>query len=72
MFSYKCGVQASTKFSPHMILIGHIPKLRANNFLSPLVSTYNEDDDPEILVERMIEKMQLISKMHGQILNNAV
>lgn len=55
-----------------MILIGHIPKLRANNFLSPLVSTYNEDDDPEILVERMIEKMQLISKMHGQILNNAV
>jgi hypothetical protein len=57
LFGYKCGVQTSTKFSPHMILIGRTPKLWADNFLSPLVGTYNEDDDLEILVEKMIEKM---------------
>jgi hypothetical protein len=59
-----------------MILIGHIPnfaldcKLWADNFLSPLVSAYNEDDDLEVLVEKMIEKMQLITKMHGHVFGN--
>jgi hypothetical protein len=72
LFGYRCGVQANTKFSPHMIFIGRIPKLRIDKFFSPLVGTYNEDDDPEIMVERMIKKMQLISKMHGQILNSVV
>jgi hypothetical protein len=62
---YRCGVQTSTKSSPHMILTDCSPKLQADNFLSPLVGTCNEDDDLEVLVERMIEKMQLISKMHG-------
>jgi hypothetical protein len=72
LFRYRCGVQANTKFSPHMILIGRIPKLQVNKLFSPLVGTYNEDDDPEIMAKKMIEKMQLISKMHGQILNNVV
>jgi hypothetical protein len=71
-----CGVQLSTKFSPHLILIGHTPdfaldcKLWSDNFLSLLVSTYSEDDDLEVLVEKMIKKMQLIAKMHGQVLSN--
>jgi hypothetical protein len=34
------------------------------------VSTYNEDDDLEDLAKKMIEKMQLTTKMHGQILDN--
>ncbi len=50
LFGYKCGVQASTCFSLHMILIGHIPKLQANNFLSLLVNVYDEDD-PIMLIE---------------------
>ncbi len=36
------------------------------------MGTYNEDDDLEIVAKRMIKKMQLIFKMHGQILNNVV
>jgi hypothetical protein len=29
LFGYRCGVQASTKFSPFMILTGRSPRLRA-------------------------------------------
>jgi hypothetical protein len=29
------------------------------------VNTFDEDDDLVVLVEQMIEKMQLITKMHG-------
>jgi hypothetical protein len=29
------------------------------------VSTFDEDDDIVILAEQMIEKMKLITKMHG-------
>jgi len=37
LFGYRCGIQASTKFFFHMLLIGKTPMLKANNFLSPLV-----------------------------------
>jgi hypothetical protein len=33
MFGYRCGIQANTKFSPFMILIGRTPRLRADNYL---------------------------------------
>jgi hypothetical protein len=76
MFGYRCGVQLNIKFSPHMILINHTPnfaldyKLHVDNFLQSLVNTYSGDDDFEVLAKKMIEKMQLIVKMHGHILDN--
>jgi len=57
LFGYRCGMQYNTKFSPQMILINHIPRLRANNFLGLLVETNDEDDDLKVLAKRMIKKM---------------
>jgi hypothetical protein len=39
--------------------------LKVDNFLNSLGNTIDEDDDLVILAEHMIEKMQLITKMHG-------
>ncbi len=55
----------NTKFSPHMLLIGQTPRLKVDKFLSPLVQTFNDDDDLVVLVEQMINKFQFIAKMHG-------
>ncbi len=35
LLGYRCGVQFSTKFFPHMLLIGITPRLKVDNFLSP-------------------------------------
>jgi hypothetical protein len=42
LFGYRCGVQASTKFSPFMIMTGRSLRLRADNYLDALT---NEVDD---------------------------
>ncbi len=57
LFGYRCGVQASIRFSAHMILTGKIPRLWVDNFLSMLIKMYDDDDDPTMLVEWLIEKM---------------
>jgi hypothetical protein len=33
MFGYRCGVWANIGFFPFMILVRHIPRLKANNYL---------------------------------------
>ncbi len=58
-------MQLNTKLSPHMVLT----RLKANNFLNPLVQTF-EDDDPATMAKHMINKMQLIAKMHGEVVEN--
>jgi hypothetical protein len=35
-----------------------------------LVQTFNEDEDLVDMAEQMISKMQLIAKMHGEIIGN--
>ncbi len=34
LFGYRCGIQASIRFSSHMVLIRRTPKLRVDNFES--------------------------------------
>ncbi len=50
LFGYQCGIHASTKFSPHMLLTRWTPRLRVDNFLNPLVQTFEDDVEPSILV----------------------
>jgi hypothetical protein len=64
LFGYRCGVHVSIRFPPHMILIGHIPRLWVDNLLNPLARTYDLDENLVKLAE-MIEKMQCIASMHG-------
>ncbi len=47
LFRYQCGVQASTKFSPYMILTGRTPRLRADNYLQALTAETDERDGIE-------------------------
>jgi hypothetical protein len=47
MFGYKCGIQASTKFSPFMIVTGRTPRFRANNYLHFL----SDVTDDNVVVE---------------------
>jgi hypothetical protein len=58
-------VQLNTKLFPHTILT----RLKANKFLNPLVQTF-KDVDPAIMAKHMINKMQLIAKMHGEVVEN--
>jgi hypothetical protein len=47
LFGYRCGVQASTKFSPFMVLTGRSPRLIADNYLSALTSVVDDGVDVE-------------------------
>jgi len=51
-------------------------QLKANKFLNilvqVLVQAFEEDDDPIAMVEQMINKMQLIARMHGKVTKNII
>jgi hypothetical protein len=49
MFGYRCGIQASTKLSPFMILTGRTPRLRADNYLHTLTAVTNDNVDVEVV-----------------------
>jgi hypothetical protein len=53
-----------------MLLIGRTPRLRADNFFNPMVHIFENDVEPSILVVHMIDKLQLIAKMHGEVEEN--
>ncbi len=53
-----------------MVLIGHILRLKADNFMSGLTQTFDEELGIEQLIEQMSVKMELITKLHNAILGN--
>jgi hypothetical protein len=42
LFGYRCGIQANTKFSPFMVLTGHMPRLTIDNNLKGLCDVFDE------------------------------
>jgi hypothetical protein len=44
--------------------------LKVDNFLSPLVQTYDDDEDLVVMAKHIISNLQLISRMHGKVSKN--
>jgi len=70
MFGYRCEIQASTKFSPFMILTGRTPRLRADNYLHALTAVTNDNVDVEVVVAQFLQKVKLITSIHENVLLN--
>jgi len=51
MFRYRCGIQTSIKFFPFMILIGHTPRLRVDNYLHSLTIVIDDITNVETTVK---------------------
>jgi hypothetical protein len=52
-----------------MVLTNLTTRLKADNLLNPLVQTF-EDDNLATMVKHMINKMEFITKMHGEVVEN--
>jgi hypothetical protein len=70
MFGYRCGIQASTKFSPFMILTGRTPRLRADNYLHALTNVTDDSVDVEVVAAQFLQKVKLIASIHENVLLN--
>jgi hypothetical protein len=70
LFGYMCGIQASTKFSPFMILTGRSPRLRADNYLNDLTDVIKDGTDVEVAAQQFLEKVKLIASIHERVLLN--
>jgi hypothetical protein len=70
LFGYRCGIQASTRFSPFMILTGRTPRLRADNYLHDLTAETDAGADVEVVAAQFLQKMELIVSIHENVLLN--
>jgi hypothetical protein len=70
LFGYRCGIQASTKFSPFMILTDRTPRLRADNYLQALTAETNDGVDMETAAAQFLQKVELIASIHDNVLLN--
>jgi hypothetical protein len=70
MFGYRCGIHASTKFSPFMIVTGHTPHLKADNYLHSLIVMIDYNVDVEVVAAQFLQKMKLIASIHENVLFN--
>ncbi len=70
LFGYRCGIQASTKFSPFMILTGRTLCLRADNYLQALTTVTDDNVDVEVAAAQFLQKVELIISIHENVLLN--
>ncbi len=53
-----------------MLLKSWTPWLKVDKFLSPLVQTYDDDEDLVAMAKHIINKLQPVSRMHGKVLES--
>jgi len=75
LFGYRCGIQASTKFSPFMILTGRTPCLQADNYLQALtaetlIAKTDDGGGIEEAAAQFLQKVELIGSIHNNVLCN--
>jgi hypothetical protein len=70
MFGYRCGIHANTKFFPFMIMIGHTPRLRADNYLHSPTIVIDDNVDTETTTNQFLQKVKLITSIHENVLLN--
>jgi len=70
LYGYRCGIQASTKFSPFMILTGRTPRLRADNYLQALTVEINDGVNVDDAATQFLQKVELIASIHNNVLLN--
>ncbi len=70
LFGYRCGVQASTRFSQFMILTSRSPRLRADNSLNALTDAVDVEVGVEHVAAQFLEKVRLIASIHESVLLN--
>jgi len=70
VFGYRCGIQASTKFSPFMIMTCRTPHLKADNYLHSLIVVIDDNVDVEVVGGQFLQKMKLIASIHENVLLN--
>jgi len=54
MFGYRCRIQASTKFSPFMIMTSCTPHFRADNYLHSLIVVVDDNVDVETVMTQFL------------------
>ncbi|CAK9225990.1 unnamed protein product [Sphagnum troendelagicum] len=62
--------EASTKFSPFMILTGRTLRLRADNYLHAMTRVTDESADVEVDAAQFLQKMELIANIHEDVVLN--
>jgi hypothetical protein len=53
-----------------MILTGHTPRLRADNYLDSLTAEIDDTADVETAAEQFVQKVKLITSIHENVLIN--
>jgi hypothetical protein len=69
-FGYRNGVQASTKFSPFMVMTRKTPIFTCDNSLATFTNVEEEEFTLEEMTQLTVEKLKLISNMHSSVLEN--
>jgi hypothetical protein len=70
MFRYKCVIQANTKFSPFMIMIGHTPCLKVDNYLHSMIVVIDDIVDVKTTTKQNFQEMKLITNIHENVILN--